>query len=77
MEMGQGGGGDDDEAEPEPVPSFTQARNAFQTMKAFMYARDITEIDQTNIVNIESILFSLKRRGATNQMTISDCLKNK
>jgi hypothetical protein len=37
-----------------------------------MYAHDITEI-----VNIESLLFKLKRKGATKQMKINDFLKKK
>jgi hypothetical protein len=40
-----GGGGDDSEAKSEPVPSFVEALNAFETMTAFMYAHDFTEID--------------------------------
>jgi hypothetical protein len=36
-----------------------------------MYAHDITERDQANIVNIESLLFSLKRKGATNLVRIN------
>ena len=36
--QGGGGSGDDDEAKPKPVLSFTEALNAFETMRAFMYA---------------------------------------
>jgi hypothetical protein len=46
------------------VPSFTEALHAFESMRALMYAHNITERDQANIVDIESLLFSLKRRGA-------------
>jgi hypothetical protein len=35
-----------------------------------MYAH-ITERDQANSVNIERLLFSLKRKGATKQMRIN------
>jgi hypothetical protein len=56
-------------------PSFTEALCAFESMRAFMYAHDITERDQANIVNIESLLFSLKWKGATKQMKINDFLK--
>jgi hypothetical protein len=45
-------------------------------MRAFMYAH-ITKRDQANIVNIESLLFKLKRKGATKQMKINDFLKKK
>jgi hypothetical protein len=38
-------------------PSFTEALHVFESMRAFMYAHDITERDQANIVNIESLLF--------------------
>jgi hypothetical protein len=69
--------GGDDEAEPEPVPSFTEALRAFESMRAFMYAHDITESDQANIVNIESLLFKLKRKGAIRQMKSNDFLKKK
>jgi hypothetical protein len=65
VEEVQGGGDDDDEAKPEPVPRFTEAPRAFQSMRALMYAQNITERDQTNIVNIERLLFSLRRKGAT------------
>jgi hypothetical protein len=66
----QGGSGDDDK--PKPVPSFTESLNALETMRAFVYAHDITEIDQANILSTESLLFSLKREGATKQMKIND-----
>jgi hypothetical protein len=46
-------------------PGFMEALGAFESMRAFMYAHDITERDQANIVNIESSLFKLKRKGAT------------
>jgi hypothetical protein len=62
---------------PEPVPSFTEALCAFETLGVFMYAHDITERDHSNIVNIESLLFNLKRKGATEQMKINDFLKRK
>jgi hypothetical protein len=58
-------------------PSFTEALRAFESMRAFMYTHDITKRDQANIVNIESLLFKLKRNGATKQMKISDFLKKK
>jgi hypothetical protein len=75
---GGGGGGDGgDEAETETVPNFTKALCAFESMRAFMYAHDITKRDQANIVNIESLLFKLKRKGATKQMKINDFLKKK
>jgi hypothetical protein len=78
VEEVQGSGvNDDDEAKPEPGPSFTVALHAFESMRVFMYAHDITKRDQTNIVNIESLLFKLKRKGATKQMKINDFLKKK
>jgi hypothetical protein len=40
-----------------------------------MYAHDITERDQTNIVDIESLSLKLKRKGATKQMKINDLKK--
>jgi hypothetical protein len=54
--------------------SFTEALHVFESMRALMYAHDITERDQANIVNIESLLFSLKWKGSTKQMTINDFL---
>jgi hypothetical protein len=75
----QGGGVEDDyeEAEPEPVPSFMEAPHAFESMRTFMYDHNNTERDQANIVNIESLLFDLKRKGAAKQMKINDFLKKK
>jgi hypothetical protein len=55
-------------------PSFTEALRAFESMRAFMYAH-ITERDQANIVNIESLLFNLKWKGATKQIKLNDFLK--
>jgi hypothetical protein len=42
-----------------------------------MYAHDITKRDQVNIVNVESLLFNLKRKGATKHMKINYFLKKK
>jgi hypothetical protein len=56
-------------------PSFTKALRAFESMRAFMYAHDITKRDQANIVNTETLLFKLKRKGATKQMKINNFLK--
>jgi hypothetical protein len=55
--------------------NFTEALG--DSMKAFMYVHDITERDQANIVNIETLLFSLKRKGGTKQMKMNDFLKKK
>lgn len=74
---GQGGSGaDDDEAEPRPVPNFMEALGAFESVRAFMYGH-ITERDQANIVNFESLLFSLKSKGATKQIKINYLFKKK
>jgi hypothetical protein len=56
-------------------PSFTEALHAFESMRAFMYAHNITKRDKANIVNIESLLFKLKRKGSTKQMKNNDFLK--
>jgi hypothetical protein len=77
VEEVQGGGDDDDEAKPEAVLSFTEPLHAFESMRAFMYAHDITERDQANIIIIESLLFNLKSKGATKQMKINEFLKKK
>jgi hypothetical protein len=58
-------------------PSFMEALHAFESMRALMYAHDITERDQANIVNIECLLFNLKWKGSTKQMKINDLLKKK
>jgi hypothetical protein len=58
-------------------PSFTEALRACESMRVFMYAHDVTERDQANIVNNESLLFNLKRKGATKQMKINYFLKKK
>jgi hypothetical protein len=57
-------------------PSFKEAFHAFESMRVFMYAH-ITERDQANIVNIVSLLFNLKRKGATKQMKNNYFLKKK
>jgi hypothetical protein len=41
-------------------PGFTEALRAFESMRVFMYAHDITERDQASIAHIESLLFNLK-----------------
>jgi hypothetical protein len=41
-------------------PSFMEALRVFESMKALMYAHNITERDQANIVNIGSLLSNLK-----------------
>jgi hypothetical protein len=58
-------------------PSFTEALRAFESMRAFMYAHDITERDQANIISIASLLFNLKWKGAAKQIKINDFLKKK
>jgi hypothetical protein len=58
-------------------PSFTEALRTFESMRAFMYAHNMNKRDQANIVNIESLLFKQKRKGATKQMKINDFLKKK
>jgi hypothetical protein len=62
-------------------PSLNQCRvlqkhfMRFESMKELMYVHDITDRDQANIVNIESLLFKLKGKGDTKQMKINDFLK--
>jgi hypothetical protein len=46
----------------------------FESMRVFIYAHDITERDQANIVHIESLLFNLKWKGVTKQMKKNDFL---
>jgi hypothetical protein len=58
-------------------PSFMEALHAFESRRGFTYAHDITESDQANIVNTESLLFNLKWKGCTKQMKINDFLKKK
>jgi hypothetical protein len=58
-------------------PGIMEALRTFESMRALMYAHDITERDQANIANIESLLFKLKRKGTTKQMKINDFLKKK
>jgi hypothetical protein len=55
--------------------SIFEALRAFESVRAFIYAHDITERNQANIVNIERLLFSLKRKGDTKQMKINDYFK--
>jgi hypothetical protein len=50
---------------------FLFASVLFESMRAFMYGH-ITIRDQANVVNIERLLFSLKKKGATKQMSIID-----
>jgi hypothetical protein len=58
-------------------PSFMEALHAFESMRASIYVHDITERDQGNIINIEGLLFNLKRKGATKQMKINYFLQKK
>jgi hypothetical protein len=55
--------------------SFTETLRAFESIRAFLYAHDITKRDQANIVNVEMLVFSFKRKGATKQMRINDFFK--
>jgi hypothetical protein len=76
VEKRQGdGGGHDDVAQSEPVPSFVEALRAFETMRAFMYAHDITERDQANIINIERLLLRLKGKDTAKQRRVNDLFK--
>jgi hypothetical protein len=43
----------------------------------FVSLSRVFERDQAHIVNIESVLFNLKRKGGTKQMIINDFLKKK
>jgi hypothetical protein len=47
-----------------------------ESTRAFKYGHDIIR-DQANVVNIERLLFSLKKKGATKQMRINDFFKTK
>jgi hypothetical protein len=58
-------------------PSFMVALRAFESTRAFMDAQDITERDQANISNIESLLFNLKWKGAIKQIKINNFLQKK
>jgi hypothetical protein len=51
---------DDDEPKSEPVLCFMEALPVFELMKALMYAH---QKRRANILNIERLLFSLKRKG--------------
>jgi hypothetical protein len=42
-----------------------------------MYGHDVTIRHQVNVIDIERLLFSLKKTGATKQMWINDFFKNK
>jgi hypothetical protein len=53
---------------------FMEALHAFKSMRAFMYAHDITERGQAIIIHIVSLLFNLKWKGASKQMKINDFL---
>jgi hypothetical protein len=55
-------------------PGFMEALCAFESMRMFMYAHDITERDQANIVHIENALFNSKWKCATKQKKINDFL---
>jgi hypothetical protein len=74
MEEVQDGGGGGDDVKPETVLSFTEALRAFESMRVFMYAH-ITERDQANTVNIESLLFNLKRKVLLNKRRLMTLLK--
>jgi hypothetical protein len=48
----------------------------FETMRAFMYVH-ITERNQANIIYVERLLSSLKKKSASKQMRINDVFKEK
>jgi hypothetical protein len=57
--------------------SFMEELRVFESMRALMYAQNITKEDQANIVNIEGSLFNLKWKGSTKQIKINDFFKKK
>jgi hypothetical protein len=61
---------DEDERESEAVPSFAEAHAAFQTVKSFFYAHNIGERDEENILNMERVLFDLKRKISTKHLSV-------
>jgi hypothetical protein len=77
--VGSGSCVDDDDGGGgvQTIAEFYRSTSCVESIRAFMYAHDITKRDQVNIVNIERLLFSLKRKGATEQMMINDFIKNK
>jgi hypothetical protein len=58
-----------------PYVIVTHFTSCFHLVQYAVY--HVFERDQANIVNIESLLFSLKRKGATKQMKINNFLKKK
>jgi hypothetical protein len=59
------------------TPSFMEAFYVYESIRAFMYAHDITKRNQVNIINNEMLVFSFKGKGATKQMRINDFFKRK
>ena len=49
-----------DKHDVEPVPSFTKVRAADKTITLFFYTCSIIQLDEQNVLNLESALFHLK-----------------
>jgi hypothetical protein len=52
---------DRDECEPEPAPSYFEAHITFE-MKPLLYARNIGEHDEQDILNLALVLFHLSNQ---------------
>jgi hypothetical protein len=50
---GGGGQGDSCDDDNKVIPRFTEALRAFESVSAFMYAHEITKMDQTNIKTLK------------------------
>jgi hypothetical protein len=62
----------EDENEQNMVPSFTEAYEALEKVKAFVYAHSVTDADRENILRLEKSYFQLRQNSAKKQKTVYD-----
>jgi hypothetical protein len=55
---------EDDENEQEMVPSFAEAYEALEKVKAFFYAQSVSDVDCEKILSLEKSYFQLRQNSA-------------
>jgi hypothetical protein len=55
----------EDENEQEMVPSFAETYEALEKVKAFFYAKSVSDADRENILSLEKSYFQLRQNSAS------------